>query len=207
MFWPCHFYLSLHFIACLMQCFSHFIATHLYISLLAYFNVLAISFLSKPLFHCLPSAIFSPFHCYPGLYFIACLLWCFTHFIATQGYISLLACWRSLLSSTDSCQNPGNSQNSGGIKFGRGACQIDQMILAEFRTEFKFHWNGSRNYPEGMLTGIRWNRILAEPLFVDNVQIEHHQQTAHSLSTTTIIHNAYTPCSSLSPLASTNNNV
>ena len=29
-------------------------------------------------------------------------------------------------------RNPGNSRNSGGIKFGRGACQIDTMIPAEF---------------------------------------------------------------------------
>ena len=67
---------------------------------------------------------------------------------------------RSLLSSTDSCRNPaesggirrnpGNSRNSGGIKFGRGACQTDQLIPAEFRTEFKFRRNGSRNYPEGI---------------------------------------------------------
>ena len=28
-------------------------------------------------------------------------------------------------------QNPGNSRNSRGIKFGRGACKIDEMILAE----------------------------------------------------------------------------
>ena len=80
MFWPCHFYLSLHFIA-----------TQVYISLLAYFNILAISFLPKPIFHCLPSVIFSPFHCYPGVYFIACLVQHFTHFIPIQGYISLLA--------------------------------------------------------------------------------------------------------------------
>ena len=46
--------------------------------------------------------------------------------------------------------NPGNSQNSGGIKFGRGACQIDPMIPMEFRTEFKFCQNGSWNHPEGM---------------------------------------------------------
>ena len=29
-------------------------------------------------------------------------------------------------------RNPGNSRNSRGIKFGRGACQIDEMIPAEF---------------------------------------------------------------------------
>jgi hypothetical protein len=55
---------------------------------------------------------------------------------------------RSLLSPTDSCWNPvesrqsggiqairwnpGNSQNSGGINFGRGTCQIDEKIPAEF---------------------------------------------------------------------------
>ena len=57
---------------------------------------------------------------------------------------------RSLLSSTDSGQNLGNSRNSGGIKFGRGACQIEQMIPTEFQTEFKFRRNGSWNHPEGM---------------------------------------------------------
>jgi hypothetical protein len=45
------------------------------------------------------------------------------------------------LSSTDSCQNPGNSQNSGGINFGRGTCQIGKTIPAEFRTEFEFRRN------------------------------------------------------------------
>ena len=52
-------------------------------------------------------------------------------------------------------QNPGNSWNSRGIKFGTGAGQIDQMILAEFRMEFKFCENGSRNHPEGML--LEWD--------------------------------------------------
>ena len=47
--------------------------------------------------------------------------------------------------------NPGNSQNSRGIKFGRGACQIDEMIPAEFWMAFKFCRNSSRNYLEGML--------------------------------------------------------
>ena len=37
-----------------------------------------------------------------------------------------------------------------GIPVGRGACQVDQLIPAEFRTEFKFHRNGSRNYLEGI---------------------------------------------------------
>ena len=50
-------------------------------------------------------------------------------------------------------RNPGNSWNSGGIKFGRGACQIDQVIPTEFRTEFKFRRNGSWNHPEGMNSG------------------------------------------------------
>jgi hypothetical protein len=39
---------------------------------------------------------------------------------------------RSLLSPTDSCRNPGNSRNSGGINFGTGTCQIDNTIPAEF---------------------------------------------------------------------------
>ena len=73
MFWPCHFYLSLHFIACLVLYFPHFIATQGYISFLAYLGVLVISLLPRTIFHCLPGAIFSPFHCCPGLYFIPCL--------------------------------------------------------------------------------------------------------------------------------------
>ena len=39
-------------------------------------------------------------------------------------------------------------RNSRGIKVGTGPCQIDQMILLEFQTEFKFHQNCSRNEPE-----------------------------------------------------------
>ena len=68
---------------------------------------------------------------------------------------------RSLLSSTDSGRNPGNSQNSGGIKFGRGACQIDSMILTEFRMEFKFRWNGSWNHMEGINSwnSTEWNLV------------------------------------------------
>jgi hypothetical protein len=38
-------------------------------------------------------------------------------------------------------RNPGNSRNSGGIKFSRGTCQIGKTIPAEFRTEFKFRRN------------------------------------------------------------------
>ena len=96
MFLPFHFYPSLYFIVCLVRYFPHFIATQGYISLLAYFGVLVISLPPRAIFHCLPSVIFYPFHCYPGLYFIACLLWCFTHFIATQAYISLLV-WCNIL--------------------------------------------------------------------------------------------------------------
>ena len=51
-----------------------------YISLLAWCDILPISFLSRAIFHCLPTLVFYPFHCYPG-----------PHFIATQAYISLLA--------------------------------------------------------------------------------------------------------------------
>ena len=51
-------------------------------------------------------------------------------------------------------QNRDNSRNSRGIKFGRGACQIDQMIPTEFQMEFKFCRNGSWNHPEGMNS---WN--------------------------------------------------
>jgi len=58
--------------------------------------------------------------------------------------------WRSLLSSTDSCRNPVNSQNSVGIKFGRGACQIHTMIATESWIKFKFRRKGSGNHPDGM---------------------------------------------------------
>ena len=58
-------------------------------------------------------------------------------------------------------RNPGNSRNSNGMNFGPGACQTDQTILTEFRMEFKFRRNGSRNHPEGILPGMRWNGIIA----------------------------------------------
>ena len=90
-FYPFHCYPGLYFIACLLWCFTHFIATQAYISLLAWCNTLPISFLPRAIFHCLPTLVFYPFHCYPGLHFIACLVQCFSHFISTQGYISLHA--------------------------------------------------------------------------------------------------------------------
>ena len=73
-----------------------------------------------------------------------------TNFCSMLKHIEGQLSGRSLLSSTDSSWNPGNSRNSGGIKFGRGACQIDQMILTQFRMEFKFRQNGSWNHPEWM---------------------------------------------------------
>jgi hypothetical protein len=79
-------------------------------------------------------------------------------------------------------RNPGNSWNSRGIKFGRGTCQIDKTIPAEFRTEFKFRRNGSRNHPDritpernprNMWSAQRCpNRVLA---FAD-ARFGHHQQ-------------------------------
>ena len=87
-FYSFHSYPGLYFIACLLWCF---IATQGYISLLAWCDILPISFLSRAIFHCLSILVFYPFHCYPGPYFIACLVRYFTHFIATQAYISLLA--------------------------------------------------------------------------------------------------------------------
>ena len=69
--------------------------------------------------------------------------------------------------------------------------------------------------PGRNLPGMRQNRILAESLFVDDVQIERQclpmlnlgiiNKQPHSLSTTTIVHDAYPPRSSPSPMASTNN--
>jgi hypothetical protein len=90
-FYTFHCYPGVYFIACLVRYFTYFIPIQGYISLLVYFGVLPISLLPRAIFHCLPSAIFYPFHCYPGLYFIACLHWCFSYFISTQAYISLLA--------------------------------------------------------------------------------------------------------------------
>jgi hypothetical protein len=65
-------------------------------------------------------------------------------------------------------QNPGNSQNSRGIKFGKGTCQIGKTIPAEFPTEFKFRRNGSRNYMDGMIprmsrNGIRLTFTIDDP--------------------------------------------
>ena len=64
------------------------------------------------------------------------------------------------------------------------------------------------------IPGTRWNGILAESLFVDNVQIEHRRlpmielgvinKQLHSFSTTTIIHDAFPPRSPPSPMATTN---
>ena len=94
-----HCYPGVYFIACLVQYFTYFIPIQGYISLLVYFAVLPISLLPRHIFHCYPGPYFIaclvryfyPFHCYPGLYFIACLHCCFSYFISTQAYISLLA--------------------------------------------------------------------------------------------------------------------
>jgi hypothetical protein len=55
-------------------------------------------------------------------------------------------------------RNPGDSRNSAGIKFGRGTCQIDKMIPAEFRTEFKFRRNAGIT-----IDGITPERIPRNP--------------------------------------------
>jgi len=80
-----------------------------------------------------------------------------------QPRVNLPDNWRSLLSSTDSCQNPGNSWNSRGINFGTEVCQIDYTIPVECRTEFQFCWNGSRNHTEGMAPQNDRNRIIDNP--------------------------------------------
>ena len=77
---------------------------------------------------------------------------------------------RSLLSSTDFSRNPGNSQNSRGIEFGRGACQIDSMIPMEFRMEFKFCQNGSWNHTEGINSIIQRNGIWFPYYNTNNAQ-------------------------------------
>ena len=38
---------------------------------------------------------------------------------------------------------------------------MDQMILVEFQTVFKFCQNGFGNHLEGLLPGMRWKRIVA----------------------------------------------
>ena len=65
-----------------------------------------------------------------------------------------------------------------------------------------------------LLPGMRRNGILAESLFVDNVQIERRRlpmidlgvinKQLHSFSTTTIVHDAHPPRSPPSPMATTN---
>ena len=103
---------ALYFFACLLYVLSisllpyadvlaiSFLPSHIFLWLPV--NVYAISLLPRATFHSLPSVMFLLFHCYLGLYFIACLGWClchfisclgryFYHFIPTQGYISLLA--------------------------------------------------------------------------------------------------------------------
>jgi len=97
---------------------------------------------------------------------------------------------RSLLSSTDSCQNPGNSWNSRGIDSGTGACRIYCTIPAECRMEWfqdSHGQNGTQNDRNGIL----------------NAQIEHQQMPMLSLgiinpsicssSTTTTIDNTHPP--------------
>ena len=95
-------------------------------------------------------------------------------------------------------RNPGNSRNSIGIKFGRWTCQIDSMIPTEFRMEFKFRRNGSRNHPEGINS---WNSTERNPVPLSHAQIDRRCLPTINLGmvnnakpyslTTTIIHIAH----------------
>ena len=106
------------------------------------------------------------------------------------------------MTSTDSGQNPGNSWNSRGIKFGREACEIDQMIPTEVRMEFEIplEWfleSPRRNeFPEFNRMESH-NTYNAQPcpnrssVFADD-QFGCGQRCQTLLSlTTTIIHNAH----------------
>ena len=103
------------------------------------------------------------------------------------------------MSSTDSGWNPGNSRNSRGIKFGRGACQIDSMIPTEFRMEFKFRRNGSWNYPEfnGTESGFpNTTQTMPSHAQIDRrclpmINLGVVNNAKPSSLTTTIIHNAH----------------
>ena len=85
-----------------------------------------------------------------------------------------------------------------------GPAKLIQWFWQNFWMEFKFRQNCSRNDPDRMPPGTRWNGILVESLFVDDAQIEHWQilmlnlgiinKQHHSFSTTTIVHDAYPPC-------------
>jgi hypothetical protein len=96
------------------------------ISLLAFCNVLAMAFSPRPIFH-------------------ACLVQCFSHLISPYTIPIFYTNFRGLycppLILAGIRWNLGNSRNSAGIKFGRGTCQIDKTIPAEFRMEFKFSRN------------------------------------------------------------------
>ena len=91
-------------------------------------------------------------------------------------------------------QNPSNSQNSRGIKFGRGACQIDEMILAESQSALKLRQNGSRNYLEGMLP--KFNRL-------ESMMPELSISICQCLISVSSTNNAHSFSTTLSPTMST----
>ena len=68
-----HFSLGPFIIACLGRYFRYFISPQDHLSLLAWGNILDISFLPRTIYHCLPRAIFQIFHFSLGLFIIACL--------------------------------------------------------------------------------------------------------------------------------------
>jgi len=78
---PFHFSLWLFIITSLGQCFWHFIPPWGYLSLLAWGNILAISFLPRAICHCLPRAMFLVFQSPLGQFVIACIGRYFCHFI------------------------------------------------------------------------------------------------------------------------------
>jgi len=93
---------------------------------------------------------------------------------------------RSLLSSTDSCWNPGNSWNSRGINFGTGVCQINYTMLVEWFQD-SHRQNGTWNDRNGILdTQIKHWQMLTLNLGIINPSIP-------SSSTTTTIDNAHPP--------------
>ena len=94
-------------------------------------------------------------------------------------------------------RNPGNSRNSGGIKFGRGACQIDSMIPPEWFLEFP----GRNQFPE--FNGTESGPFTTTHTMPSHAQIDRrclltinlgvvNNPQPYSLTTTTI-HNALPP--------------
>jgi len=133
----------------------------------------------------------------------------FNFCLAINSWLPFQKFWRSLLSSTDSCWNLGNSWNSRGINFGTGVCQIDYTILAECRTEFKFCQNGSRIHMDGMAPGTTGTESSMPKLSISKCQHLVWVSSTHQFvlpqppppppSTTPIHHNLLTTIASLPP--------